>query len=510
MDVPNTRYVSRRDGVSIAYQVLGDGPIDLLLALGFISHLDLQWTEPAFAGFLQRLASFSRLIAFDKPGTGLSDPIPHVPTLEERVEDMRTVLDAAGSCKAALFATSEQGPTATLFAATSPERTSHLLLYGSFPKVRWEEADFEHLELRALGVESLEATLRRIEEATNRLREIVDRWGQGLALSLFTPSLAAAGRQRRWSALYERAGASPAMVKALFEVVLEVDVTDVLPSVRVPTLVLHRRDDFIPVLGSRFLASRIPGARLLELPGADHAMHVGDTEPILAEIEDFLTGRRGVTNVNRVVATVLFTDIVGSTAQAAMLGDQRWTELLRLHEAIARNSLRRFVGRELDTAGDGFLATFDGPAQAIRCARATVAELQRELSLPVRAGVHTGEAELGADGRVTGVAVHIGARVAAAATGGEVMVSSTVKDLVVGSGIRFDDRGIHRLKGVPGEWRLFAVVGEGAAHPPDPLPGPSEAMSTTDRTIVHVASRAMRIAARLRGRRPPASRRPTA
>jgi class 3 adenylate cyclase/pimeloyl-ACP methyl ester carboxylesterase len=432
---PETRYAKSGD-VHIAYQVVESGPTDLVLVPGFISHIEEWWEEPLSARFLERLASFSRLILFDKRGTGLSDREAGVPTLEQRMDDVRAVLAAAGSERAAVLGVSEGGAMSALFAATYPERTAALVLYGTFAEFCSWVPTPEHLE--------------------HFLHAIDEGWGTGRSLPHFAPSVADDSRFRRWWARYERLGASPGAAMALMRMNSEIDVRHVLPAIRVPTLVLHRTGDVtVDVEAGRYQAAHIPGATYVELPGVDHLPFVGDAEAVLDEIEEFLTGARPVAEPDRVLATVLFTDVVGSTELAARLGDRRWRDLLDAHHAAVRRQLARFRGREVKTVGDGFLATFDGPARAIRCADAIRASV-RTLGLEVRAGLHTGEVELIGDD-VGGIAIHVGARVAALAGPGEVLVSSTVKDLVAGSGLRFEDRGTHRLKGVPEGWRLFAV-----------------------------------------------------
>jgi class 3 adenylate cyclase/pimeloyl-ACP methyl ester carboxylesterase len=430
---PRTQY-ARNGDVSIAYQVLGEGPLDLVVVPGFISHLELDWTEPLLTRFLRRLASFSRLIRFDKRGTGLSDPVAGIPTLEERMEDVRAVMDAVGSERAALFGYSEGGPMAALFAATYPERTTALIMYGTF--------------VRGAGIP---------QEKAEQLLDVIDNhWGEGAILDLFAPSVAHEEVRRRFTGTYERASASPGMARALVDAVKKTDVSAALPTIRVPTLVLHRRDDFIPIEGARETAEKIPGARLVELEGVDHVPFLGYSDAIVDEIEEFLTGARHSREPDRVLATVMFTDIVGSTERAAQLGDSRWRELLERHNAVVREEVHRFEGTPVKSTGDGFLATFNGPAKAIRCACAISGSLQA-LGIEVRAGIHTGECEQ-MNGDVGGMAVHIGARVGACAGPGEVVVSSTVRDLVVGSGIEFVQRGTEVLKGVPGDWRLYSVV----------------------------------------------------
>ena len=493
---PKTQY-ARRGDVNIAYQVVGEGPVDLLFAPGFISHVDLMWSEPMAASFFRRLASFSRLIVFDKPGTGASDPVASVPTLEERVEDMRAVLDAAGSERAALLGISEGGPMSALFAATYPDRISTLVLYGSFPK-------------GAPGPDYHWGRQGEYDEGAKRIDHMVDHWGEGTALDIFAPTLGGSAAMRSAYGLFERAAASPAMVRALFAAASEVDVRAVLPTIAVPTLVLHRAGDIpIPVEIGREMAEAVPGARYVELPGDDHIPWVGDSESILDEIEEFVTGTRHAADPERVLATVLFTDIVASTERAAELGDRRWRELLERHDVLVRAHLELFGGREVKTTGDGFVAAFDGPAKAIRCASAINQEVSK-LGVETRAGVHTGECEQRGDD-LGGLAVHIGARVGAKAGPGEVLVSSTVKELVVGSGIEFEDRGCVQLKGVPDEWRLFAVRGR-TERPAvmavdgkgEGLPEPDEHLSRSDRVRIGLAKRAprtSRAAARLATRR---------
>jgi pimeloyl-ACP methyl ester carboxylesterase len=437
---PETRYAKSGD-LNIAYQVVGHGPLDLVYVPGWISNVELMWDEPAHAHVLGRLARFSRLILFDKRGTGLSDPVPldRLPTLEERIDDVRAVMDAAGCERAGIFGFSEGGLMSVLFAATSPERTTALVLYGIFAKRIWSP-DYP-------WAPTPEARRREIEELERN-------WATKMDLDQLAPSEDEAFKQRL--ATYFRRSASPGAAVALLRMNTQIDVRDVLPSIRAPTLLLHRTNDRdVKVEESRWIAGQIPGAKYVELEGDAHTLWAGDTDAIVDEIEEFLTGVRPVPEPNRVLATVLFTDIVGSTARAVDAGDRRWRDLLEQHHSVVRRELERFRGREIDTAGDGFLATFDGPARGIRCARA-IAEAVRALGLEIRAGLHTGECEL-TDGKVAGVAVHTGARIAAQAKGGEVLVSSTVKDLVAGSGIAFEERGQHELKGV-GSWRLYSVL----------------------------------------------------
>jgi class 3 adenylate cyclase len=430
---------ARSGDVNIAYQVVGDGPLDLVLVSGFVSHLEMDWEEARSARFLQRLASFSRLIRFDKRGTGLSDRPGGLPDLETRMDDVRAVMDAVGVERAAIFGYSEGGPMSVLFAATYPSRTVALALYGTYAKRRDPTDDYPWA-----------ATW---EERQRYAEEIEQAWGWEADMNRLTPSADKA--MTAWWARRARAAASPRAARDLILMNSQIDVRHVLPAVTVPTLVLHRTGDIDSrAAEGRYIADHIPGARFIELAGDDHVPWV-DADQIVDEIEEFLTGTRPAPHSDRVLTTLLFTDLVGSTDRAVSLGDRRWRELLDEHHAVVRRELERFRGREVDTAGDGFFATFDGPARAVRAACA-IRDGLRPLGLEIRAGVHTGECELVGDA-VRGIAVHTAARVAARASAGEVLVSTTVRDLVAGSGLEFDDRGIAELKGV-GEWRLFAVV----------------------------------------------------
>ncbi len=497
MQQPKTQY-ARNGEINIAYQVVGEGPMDVALTPGFVSHVDLWWTIPETTAFIRRLAGFSRLILFDKRGTGLSDPVAGLSSLEERMEDLHAVLDAAGSGRAALLGISEGGPMSVLFAATYPDRVSSLVLYGTFPTAKPESTAYSP-EINERFVDGFE-----------KLTEIVDQhWGEGLATEQFAPNHAGSPTLRRSWGLFERAAASPGMVSALLRSYNQIDVTELLPALRVPTLVLHRADDAaVPVQAGRVLAERIPGARYVELAGNDHIPWLGDSDALLDEVEEFLTGSRHAPERDRALATVLFTDIAGSTERAATSGDRRWRELLERHHAVVREQLSVYDGREVKAMGDGFLATFDGPAKAIRCASAIAARSSSE-GLEIRAGIHTGECELMGDD-VGGVAVHIGARVSAMASPGEVLVSSTVRDLVVGSGINFTDRGAHELKGVPGEWRLLAVADDRVTPPEiasartDDVAPNAAIRRTGDRTMLRLARHApgaMRLASRAMRRR---------
>ena len=440
---PKTEY-ARSGDVHIAYQVVGQGPLDLVYVPGWVSHVEQAWEEPTLARFLRRLGSFSRLIVFDKRGTGLSDRVPDdkLPTLEERMDDLRAVMDAAGSERAAVFGVSEGGNLCALFAATYPERTTSLVMFGTFAKRIW----------------SPDYPWAPTPEKRQHEYELVEReWGNLMDLARYVPSKIGDQAFARHLTAYMRSAASPGAAVALLRMNTQIDIRLVLPTIRVPTLVIHRTGDRdAHVEEGRWLAARIPGARFVELPGDDHLPWVGDQDAILDEIQEFLTGIRQSPELDRALATVLFTDIVGSTELAARLGDRAWQALLEQHHALVRRELDRFRGREVDTAGDGFFATFDGPARASRCA-CSIRDAVRQLGIEVRAGVHTGEVELTGE-KIGGIAVHIGARVAATARASEVLVSSTVKDLVAGSGIGFTDRGIHELKGIPGEWHLFAAT----------------------------------------------------
>jgi pimeloyl-ACP methyl ester carboxylesterase len=439
---PETKY-AKSNGLNIAYQVIGDGPLDLVFVMGWVSHLDYFWEEPSFARFLRRLASFSRLIAFDKRGTGLSDrvSIKELPTLEERMDDVRAVMDAAGSQRAALMGISEGAPLCALFAASYPERTSALVIIGGYARRIWDN-DYPW------GIKP--------EQRRAFLDEIKKDWGGPVGLAERAPSMAHDERFRRWWATYLRMGASPGAVLALTEMNSQIDVRQVLPAIRVPTLILHRTGDLtLGVEQGRYMAEKVPGAKFVELPGDDHLPFVGDQDALIDEVEEFLTGVRPAHEPDRVLATVMFTDIVGSTERVRILGDRAWRDLLESHDAIVRKHLERYRGREVTTTGDGFLATFDGPARAIRCACGIAGDL-RAIGIEIRAGVHTGECEVRGED-IRGIAIHIAARVAELANPGEVLASGTVRDLVAGSGIEFQDRGAHTLKGISDEWRLFAI-----------------------------------------------------
>jgi pimeloyl-ACP methyl ester carboxylesterase len=442
---PETHF-ARSGDVSIAYQVLGEGPVDLVFVPGYVSHVELRWTVPSFASYVEQLASGARLILFDKRGTGMSDRIAGAPTLEERMDDLRAVMDTIGCARAALFGVSEGAPMSILFAATYPERTAALVLRGGFARMMWapdypwgrtEEQYRVDLDdqLRIYGPRAL---------AEERVRALGD-W--------HADDIPAITDYLRWSS-------SPGALGALVRMNREIDVRGVLPAVSVPTMVIHGEADAnVPVEAARFMAAQIPGARFVEIPRAGH-MHFGrDTHEVHQEIRRFVAAAwdadQASASRERVLATLLFTDIARATELAAELGDRAWRELLERHHAVIRAQLTRYRGAVVDTAGDGFFASFDGPARAISCACAVV-EAVEELGLTVRAGVHTGECEV-VEGKVAGIAVHTGARVMSVAEPGQVVVSSTVKDLVAGSGIEFENVGTHELKGVPGEWKLYSV-----------------------------------------------------
>jgi pimeloyl-ACP methyl ester carboxylesterase len=432
---PVTRYAKSGD-VHIAYQAFGEGP-DLIVAPGFVSHIENYWDEPRLARWLNKLGGFCRVVMFDKRGTGLSDRVAHLPHMDERMDDLRVVMDAAGVERASILGISEGGSLAALFAASHPGRSRSLVLYGAF-------------------VRSSQLSTLATDEAFDRLIKYIDEaWGSGKSFRAFAPSYDAEFRQ--WWGKFERLGASPSAAIALMRMNREIDISGILHSIKVPTLVVHRTDDtLVSVEGSRELAAGIPGARLVEIPGRDHLWFV-DADRLLAEVEEFLTGSRAARVVDRVLSTVVFTDIVDSTKRADAKGDQAWRDLLDAHDKTVRRQLSHFRGREVKCLGDGFLATFDGPARAIYCASA-IRDSVHSLNLQVRVGVHTGEVEL-AENDVRGIAVHIASRVAHVGGADDVLVSRTVKDLVAGSGIKFEDFGTHTLKGIPEDWQVFRAIG---------------------------------------------------
>ena len=436
------RYV-QNDGVHIAYEVVGEGERDLILVQGFMSHLDLEWENPALVRLFQGLNTIGRLILFDKRGTGLSDRAVGAPTLEERMDDVRAVMDAAGSEHATLMGVSEGAPMCLLFAATYPERTDALVLYGGM--ARSTEAPDYPWAPPADGL---------LQAASELIFPVVY---DGEDVDIWTPSLIDDPQYKAWLARYRRAGVSPDGMRMIYQSFLEIDVRDILPTIGVPTLVLHRRGDrVVNRRAAEWMAAQIPGAEYVELPGRDHLPWAGDADAVIDEIREFLTGVRVGPETDRVLATVMFTDVVGSTERVVALGDRKWKDTLEIHDRTVRQQLDVFRGHEINTMGDGFLATFDGPARAIQCSRA-IREAAADLGLRERVGLHTGEIEVRGED-IGGVAVHIGQRVSALAQPSEILVSSTVKDLVAGSGTQFEDRGEHQLKGVPDRWRLYAVT----------------------------------------------------
>ena len=437
---PKTKY-AKSGGASIAYQVVGDGPFDLVMVPGFVSHVEASWDFPGARRFFNRLGSFSRLILYDKRGTGLSDPVSEVPNTEERVADLTAVLDAAGSERPAIMGVSEGGPLAIHFAVHHPERTRALVLYGTTSRFSYAP-DYEW-----------GAPPEMIEMMSNILEK---QWGEGSSLNIFAPSIAGDASFQEMFGQFERAAASPSMVRAAVAATSKIDVRDLLSRIQVPTLLLHRTEEVaMPVQSARYMAEKIPDAKLVELPGQDHIPFVGDVDALLGEIEEFLTGARQSGETERVMATILFTDIVDSTGKAREMGDHAWGELLERYYGVVRKELARFNGREMDTAGDGFFAAFDRPARAIECAHG-IREAVKGLGLEVRAGLHAGECEV-IGKKLGGMAVHIAARVMSLAGPGEILVSETVKSLLIGSNLAFDDRGVHELKGIPAEWRIFSA-----------------------------------------------------
>jgi len=485
--------------LSIAYQVFGDGPVELVVAGSFASHIELYWTMPEFKACFEQLATFCRVVMFDKAGVGLSDPVPHVRTLDDRAAEIEAVMDAVGFERAVLFGGSESGPVSIFFAATRPERTRALILTGTFSYFGfdgWDDLDRDPAELRARLVPELGDDYTPSTEQLARwqtwCRAAGSAWGSGEALKALLPSV----RSIRQLAMVERMSASPGMARAALEAVFRTDVRSILPTVTAPTLVIHARDEVIPVQEGRYIADHIPGARLLEVDGNDHVPWLADPDMFTTEIEEFLTGGHAAPSQSRrALRTVLFTDMVASTQHAAAAGDERWRAVLHRFGEITADLTQQFGGTVVKSTGDGHLATFDGPTQAIRCAEALRADAET-LGIEIRVGIHTGECEL-LDADIGGIAVHIAARILGQAGAGEILVSGTVRDLVVGSGTGFEDRGSVELRGVPGTWQLLAVDRHGPrAGSPEaelvsmPTPGRRTAMRRSDRTVEAIARRA--------------------
>ena len=495
--MPETSYASCGD-LSIAYQVFGDGPIELVVAGSFASHIELYWTMPEFVAFFERLSTFCRILLFDKAGVGLSDPVPRVRTLDDRAAEIEAVMDAVGFERAVLFGGSESGPASIFFAATRPERTRALILTGTFSYFGfdgWDDLDRDPAELRARLVPELGDDYTPSTEQLDRwqtwCRAAGSAWGSGEALKALLPSV----RSIRQLAMVERMSASPGMARAALEAVFRIDVRSILPTVTAPTLVIHARDEVIPVQEGRYIADHIPGARLLEVDGNDHVPWLADPDRFTTELEEFLTGSHAAPSQSRrALRTVLFTDMVASTQHAAATGDERWRAVLQRFREITAELTQRFGGTVVQHTGDGHLITFDGPTQAIRCAEALRADAEK-LGIEIRAGIHTGECEL-LDADIGGIAVHIAARILGQAGAGEILVSGTVRDLVVGSGTGFEDRGSVELRGVPGTWQLLAVDRHGPrAGSPEaelvsmPTPGRRTAMRRSDRAVEVIARR---------------------
>lgn len=496
--VAETLYAPCGD-LSLAYQVVGDGPVDLVWAGSFASHVELYWTMPEFGSLMEKLGTFARVLLFDKAGVGLSDPVPKVRTLDERATEIQAVMDAAGFETAALLGVSEGGPAAILFAATRPERTRALILTGTTSYSvtdGWGDLDCDPAELRArilseLG-ENYTPSVAWIAHSQEFGRAVRYAWGSGAALKCIISSV----RSTRQLGMLERMCASPGMARATAEAGFRIDVRPILPTITAPTLVFHARDDpALPVQSGRYLADHIPGARMLELDGADHAPWFTEPDRIATEIEELLTGSHGQTAPSRrALRTVLFTDIVASTERVAATGDERWRAVLQRFGAVTAELTSRFAGTVVKSTGDGHLITFDGPTQAIRCAEMLRRDAET-LGIEVRIGIHTGECEL-LDRDIGGIAVHIAARILSQAGPGEILVSRTVRDLVVGSGIGFEDRGNVELRGVPGSWQLLEVA-RGGARPGSveaalvstPTPGPGAAMRRSDRVAALMAKR---------------------
>ena len=483
--------------LSLAYQVFGDGPVELVFVGPMVFHVELFWAMPEFKAFFDQLATFCRVVMFDKAGNGLSDPISKVRLLEERAAEIEAVMDAVGFAKAVVFGMSEGGPQAIAFAAKRPERTRALILYGAFafaPSEDWDNIEGDAAELRARALvelgEDYAPSTKQIARFQEFFRAVRSAWGSGAAAKLIFPSV----RSIRQLAMFERMTASPGMIRAVLESNMRIDVRPILPTLTAPTLVIHAREDPVPMQWGRYLADQIPGARYLDVDGAEHAPWFTEPDTILTASEEFLTGSHAApSQSHRALRTVLFTDIVASTQHAAASGDERWRAVLHRFGEITTELTKRFGGTVVKSTGDGHLATFDGPTQAIRCAEALRADAET-LGIQIRVGIHTGECEL-LDADIGGLAVHIAARILGQAGAGEILVSRTVRDLVVGSGIGFEDRGSVELRGVPGTWQLLAVDRHG------PRAGSAEAelasMPTPDRrTAMRRSDRAVEVIAR--------------
>src|SRR6201995_4335850 len=489
--------------LSLAYQVFGDGPVELVFVGPMLTHVELFWAMPEFKAFFDQLSTFCRVVLFDKAGGGLSDPIPKVRLLEERADEIEAVMDAVGFGKPVIFGMSEGGPQAIVFAARRPERTRALILYGSFAATAggsWDDLDRDPAEVRArvlteLG-EDYTPSVEQIARMQEMIRDACSAWGSGATVKRMFPSVRSIGQL----AMFERMSASPGMLRATVESAFRIDVRPILPTITAPTLVIHARDDLMPVQGSRSLADHIPGARYLEVAGANHAPWLTEPDRILTAIEEFLTGSHAPpSQSHRALRTVLFTDIVASTQHAAAAGDERWRAVLHRFGEITGDLTQQFGGTVVKSTGDGHLATFDGPTQAIRCAEALRTDAET-LGIQIRAGIHTGECEL-LDTDIGGLAVHIAARILGQAGAGEIVVSRTVRDLVVGSGTGFEDRGSVEVRGVPGNWQLLAVdrLGPRAGSPEAelvsmPTPGRRTSMRRSDRAVEMMARRAPWIA----------------
>lgn len=494
--MPQAKYAQCGD-LSLAYQVVGEGAIDLVIASSFISHIELGWTIPEQRAWYDQLTSFCRVLLFDKAGVGLSDPVPKVRSIDDRAAEIEAVMDAAGFDSAVVMGFSEGGPASVLFAATRPERVKALILTGTFAysPVSWDDLERSPEEISERWRSTMGVAYAPSAEQVARLqpswRAVRSNWGTGEALHVLSPSVKSLAQL----GMVERMSASPGMARATFEAGVRTDVRSVLPTIHVPTLVIHATDDAIPVQGGRYLADHIPGARLEEVGGHDHAPWMSDPDRIIRVIEEFLTGSHAVSRqAHRALKTVLFSDIVSSTARAAAIGDERWSALLQRFGEVTTGLAELFGGTVVKGTGDGHLVTFEGPTHAIRCAEALRSDAE-SLGIEIRTGVHTGECELTGDD-IGGIAVHIAARIMSQAAPGEILVSRSLCDLVVGSGIGFEDRGSHELKGVPGQWQLLAVDPNGprpgsteAELVSIPTPSARSAMRRSDRAVATMARR---------------------